>query len=180
MEAPDFNHLRDLLLKQKRKDLIKIEPKIIQYFDYEVLRYSLRKPCIHIWVCGIFLYWIELWQTAKQETPSDPLPDYILGLLQRLMVKHHIITITDYTQLQRDDVVLYCWKENGKFQTGRVVINKVLNGLKVNMQFLKDFMVGKSFNHTFNSNSFKLATRSVYNIPKRTQSPSYQFFFFNV
>ena len=178
MEAPDFNHIRDLLQKQKRKELRKIEPKLIQYFDCEVLRYSLRRPCIHIWVCGIFLYWIELWQTAKQDNNSYPLPDYILSLLQQLMVKHHVITITDYTQLQKDDVVLYCWKDGENIHTNRVVINRIINGLKANVQFLKDFMAGKSFTHTFNSTSFKLATRIVYDIPKRKQS-SYTFFFFN-
>ena len=177
MASLDFGLIRDLLRGQKHKALAKIEPLIIEYYKNEVIQYVVRRPCMEIMVCSVHLNLVYALQQDKNKDPSDPLPDYLMSILQRRMNQDKVILITDYTKLQQNDVVLCLYE--GKLN--KAIVTKVIDGARVMVKFFQDFFENKLCRLTFDSDSYIIGARNIsLTFPSWWRSPNQFFFFFNI
>lgn len=173
MERPNLNHVRELLRAKNYEALKEIRPQIIQFCKYEL------DHCINsIETKQRVMITIDSLNKSKKKDSSDPLPDYLLNLLHQLMSDYGLIRIDDYKSLQADDVTLYCWKHKGKIYTNPVIINKVIDGPKVNIRYTHH-EPPHGFEHTFKANNFKFAIRQLASPKKEEVNTKYTFFFFN-
>lgn len=173
MEHPNLDHVRELLRSKNYKAVTEIRPQIIQFCKWKL------DHCINSTeVKQMVMLTIESLNNGKKKDSSDPLPDYLLNLLDQLMSDYRLVKIDDYKSLQADDVTLYCWKHKGKLNTNPVIINKVIDGSKVHIRYIHHDS-SHGFEHTFKANNFKFAIRQLASSAKEEVNIKYTFFFFN-
>ena len=173
MKRPDLDHVRELLRAKNYEAVAEIEPQIIQFCKWKL------SNCINIIeVIHTFLFTFESLNNDKIKDPKDLLPDYLSGLVDRLMSEYGLIKIEDHKSLQTDDVTLYFWKDKNKWRANPVIINKVISGSKVNIRYTHHEPTN-GFEHTFKSNNFRLAIRQLASPVKEEVNTKYTFFFFN-
>lgn len=173
MERPNLNHVRELLRTKNDEAVKEIEPQIIQFCKYKL------NQCINsIEIKQVILLTFESLYNGKKKDSTDPLPDYLLGLLDELMGEYGLVKIDDHKSLQTDDVTLYCWKNKGKLHTNPVIINKVIDDTKVEIRYTHHEPIN-GFEHTFKANNFKFAIRQLTSPQKGDVNTRYTFFFFN-
>lgn len=173
MERPNLDHVRQLLRAKNNEAVKEIEPQIIKF-----CKYKLSKCIDSIEIKQAFLLTFESLYNGKKKDSTDPLPDYLLGLLDELMSEYGLVKIDDFKSLQTDDVTLYCWKHKGKWHTKPVILNKVIDDAKVEIRYTYHEPMN-GFEHTFKANTFKFAIRQLTSPPKENVNTRYTFFFFN-
>lgn len=176
MKRVNLNEVRELLRAKNYEAVSEIEPQIIQ-FCKERLTECYNSP--NRSVIQAFSSTCESLLNNKAADSNDPLPDYLLGLTDRLMNEYGLVRINDHKSLQAGDATLYCWKDKGKWCTNPVIVNKIIGGSKVHIRYTHH-EPPHGFEHTFTSKNFKFAIRQSPSCSEKLEVlKTYKFFFFN-
>ncbi len=173
MKRPDLDNVRELLRAKNYEAVAEIEPQIIEYCKQKLNNCSDSIELIHT-----LLLTLESQYSEKEKDSENPLPDYLLGLTNRLISEYGLVRIDDYHSLQANDVTLYYWKHKKKWHSNTVVVNKVIDGSKVHIRYAHH-EPPHGFEHTFKANNFKFAIRQLTSSPREEVNIKYTFFFFN-
>lgn len=102
MKRPDLDNVRELLRAKNYEAVAEIEPQIIEYCKQKL------NNCINsIELMQTLLLTLESQYSEKEKDSTNPLPDYLLGLTNRLISEYELLRIDDYQSLQANDVTLY-------------------------------------------------------------------------
>lgn len=173
MKRPDLDNVRELLRAKNYEAVAEIEPQIIEYCKQKL------NNCINsIELMQTLLLTLESQYSEKEKDSTNPLPDYLLGLTNRLISEYELLRIDDYQSLQANDVTLYYWKHKKKLNVNPVIINKVIEGSKVHIRYTHH-EPPNGFEHTFKANNFKFAIRQLASSAKVKVNTKSTFFFFN-
>ena len=173
MKRSDLDNVRELLRAKNYEAVADIEPQIIEY-----CKQKLNNCSDSIELMETLLLTLESQYSEKEKDSENPLPDYLLGLTNRLISEYGLVRIDDYQSLQANDVTLYYWKHKKKRHINTVIINKVIDGSKVHIRYAHH-KPPNGFEHTFKANNFKFAIRQLTSSQIDGVNTRYIFFFFN-
>ncbi len=174
MKHPDMDEVRDLLKAKDFKTIAEMEPRIIEYCEYKI-KYSCNEEGYSIQ--SLFLNTICNLESAKKKNSKDPLPEYCMSLVSRLMGKYRLIRIDDYQDIQDGDATFYIWKNKGKTFFHTVDVLEVYKNQKAKIRYSHQHHPLDGFDHTFKPNNFKFAIRQLAS-SKKEANTKYTFFFF--
>lgn len=169
-----MDEVRDLLKAKDFKSVAEMEPLLIEYCENKI-----KTTCDEGFsIQSLFLNTIDNLENAKRKNSKDPLPEYCMGLVSRLMEKYRLIRIDDYNDIQVGDATFYIWKNKGKTFYNTVDVLEVHKNQKAKIRYAHQHSPFDGFDHTFKSNNFKFAIRQLASSEKRQANTKYTFFFF--